>query len=252
MTTQEALYKYCLRLGDNSLILSHRLAELCSWGPFLEEDIALTNISLDLIGQAEALLGYAATLEGNGKTADDIAYLRSEREYYNHWLVEQPNIDFGYVIVRQFLNDAWAYHLYSQLASSADEQLAAITAKALKEIRYHLRHSGEWLIRLGDGTKESHDRVQEALNELWKYTGELFEMDEVDATLITKGIVPDTNAIKTNWNTTVREVLDKATLTLPEDGYMVTGSREGIHSEHLGHLLSNMQYLQRAHPGAQW
>ncbi len=252
MTTKEALYNYCLRLGDTSLILGQRMAEWCSNGPILEEDIAMTNISLDLFGQCRAMLTYAGELEGKGKTEDDLAYKRSERAYYNTLLSEQPNGNFADTVVRNFLHSAFFYHLYKNLCNSKDERIAAHAAKSLKEITYHLRHAAEWLVRLGDGTLESHEKTQTAINNLWEYTGDLFEMNEIDDLLIKEEIAIDLNTIKPDWDKTITEVFDKATLTKPADGFMHTGRLQGIHSEYLGHLLAEMQFLQRAYPNAKW
>lgn len=247
-----ALYHFCLRLGDTSLILGQRMSEMCSNGPFLEEDIAMTNIALDLLGQAEPLLEYAAEVEGKGRSADEIAYLRSEREYYNHLLAERPNTDFAHIMVRQFFHDAYFYHYYQAMASSKDERLAALAAKSLKEVTYHLKHSSQWVVRLGDGTAESHGRATDALNELYSFTGDMFETTAAEQQLIADGIMVDPESIRNAWNETVNEVLERARLSLPENSWMHTGGRNGEHSEFLGHLLSDMQYLQRAMPGAKW
>lgn len=252
MTTKEALINYCLRLGDSSLILGQRMSEWCSNGPILEEDIAMTNMALDLIGQARTMLTYVGKLEGKGRTEDDLAFGREEREYYNTLLSERPNGHFGETIVRNFLHDAYLYHLYAALKDSKDEMIAAHAAKSLKEVTYHLRHSSEWLVRLGDGTEESHIKVQEALNNLWEYTGDLFEMNEVDELLIKEGIAFDLTEIKKNWDETVNKVLSRATLVKPEDGYMHSGRLDAIHSEYLGHLIAEMQFLHRAYPDAKW
>ncbi len=252
MTKEEALFNYCLRLGDSSLILGQRMSEWCSNGPILEEDIAMTNLALDLIGQARTMLTYAGEIEGKGRTEDDLAYKREEREYYNVLLTERPNGHFGDTIVRNFLHDAFFYHLYQNLKTNKDEMIAAHAAKSLKEVTYHLRHSSEWLVRLGDGTEESHEKVQNSLNELWEYTGDLFEMNEVDETLIKEGIACNLNEIKKDWNKTIDKVLERATLSKPEDGYMHTGRLNAVHSEYLGHLIAEMQFLQRAYPDAQW
>ena len=252
MTINEALINYCLRLGDSSLILGQRMAEWCSKGPFLEEDIAMSNVGLDLFGQARTLLTYVGELEGKGKTEDDYAYRRNEREFYNTLLSERPNGHFGDTVARNFLQDAFFYHVYTALQNSKNETIAAHATKSLKEITYHLRHSGEWIIRLGDGTEESKQKIQTSLNDLWIYTGDLFEMNEVDELLIKEGVAVDLNMVKKEWDKTIDEVLIKATLQRPEDGYMQTGRLDGIHSEHLGHLLSEMQYLQRAYPDAKW
>ena len=247
-----SLFEYVLRLGDDSLILGQRLSEWCGHGPILEEDIATTNIALDLIGQATTLLEYAAELEGKGRSADDIAFLRIDREYKNLLLVEQENGDFGKTIMRQFFFDAYRKLLFEKLVSSSDEHLAAIAEKSLKETKYHLKHSSEWVIRLGDGTEESHDRIQDSLNELWRYTGELFFENEVDAELKASGVIPDISDMKDNWNELVTSVLAEATLTIPDNNWQFDGGRVGKHSEHLGHLLSVMQYMQRAYPNMEW
>lgn len=252
MNTKDATYYYTLRLGDNALILGHRLSELCSKGPILEEDLALTNIALDLIGRAQALLKYASELEGKGRTEDDIAYRRAENNYYNHLLTEQPNGDFAHTIARQLFVSVFEYLFYTELEKSRDERLAAIASKAVKEIRYHRQHAIDWTLRLGDGTEESHQRMQKAVNDLWMYTGELFEMDEVDAHLMRDGVAIDMIPLKMQWQNDIKVVLSKATLMYPDDLYMQTGSRKGIHTEHLGHILSEMQYLQRAYPDATW
>ena len=198
------LFEYLVRLGDDSLILGHRLSEWCGHGPILEEDIAMTNIALDLVGQATSILKYAGEVEGKGRSEDDIAFLRYEREYKNALLVEQPNDDFGVTMMRQFLFDAFRKPLFEQLTQSSDEQLAAIAEKSLKETKYHLKHSAEWVIRLGDGTDESHDRVQSALNDLWRYTDELFFTDEVDADLEAKGIIFSSEELKASWSEMVK------------------------------------------------
>ncbi|MFN3342380.1 MAG: 1,2-phenylacetyl-CoA epoxidase subunit PaaC [Flavobacteriales bacterium] len=252
MNQQEALYQYTLRLGDNALILGHRLSEWTSKAPILEEDLALGNLALDLLGQANSLLEYAGKTEGKGRSQDDLAYKRAEREFLNNLLVELPNGDFGFTIVRQFLYSTFALFLYEELSKSKDEQIAAIAAKSLKEVKYHVRHSSDWMLRLGDGTEESHNRVQKSLNDIWMYTGELFEMNEVDAILIKAGIAADLNVIKQKWNSKIEEVLSQATLKRPQDAFMQTGSRKGIHTEYLGFILAEMQYLPRAYPTAKW
>jgi ring-1,2-phenylacetyl-CoA epoxidase subunit PaaC len=241
-----------LRMGDDSLILGHRLSEWCGHGPVLEEDIALTNLSLDLIGQASALLKYAGEIEGKGRTEDDLAFLRFEREYTNLLLCEQPNGDFGITIMRQFLFDAWRKPLFERLCQSKDAQLAAIAEKSLKETKYHLRHSSEWVIRLGDGTEESHRRIQEALDALWRYSAELFYTDEVERSLIEEGIIPSLDGLEEEWNATVRAVFAQATLSIPENNWKFEGGRRGMHSEHLGYILAELQYMQRAYPGMEW
>lgn len=252
MTTQEALFQYSLRRGDDTLILGHRLSEWCGHGPQLEEDIALTNRALDLIGEARNYLQYAGTVEGKGRTEDDLAYLRNERQFTHCKLVEVPNGDYAHTMARSFLFDAWHLPLQQALVNSADAQLAAIAGKAVKEVSYHLRSSSEWMVRFGDGTEESHRRAQAALDALWTFTGELFMQDEVDLMLVKAGIIPDMAPIKAAFDKTVDAVLAEATLKRPADAFMATGGRQGKHSEHLGFLLAEMQYLQRAHPGAQW
>ncbi len=246
------LFKYILRLADNSLILGHRLAENCSHGPYLEEDISITNTSLDLLGQAEELLIYAAEVEGAGRTADDLAYKRPEIEFYNVQLTEQPNCEFAHMMARQFFMDVYNYFLYTALKESKDSTIAAISAKSLKEVTYHLRRSSEWVIRLGDGTAISKSKIQVAIDDLWRFTAELFEMDEVDEELISEGIAVDLNQIRAQWNERVDAILKRATLTRPEDGYNATGSRKGYHTEYLGYILTEMQYLPRAYPTAEW
>jgi len=252
MTQQEALFNYLLRLGDNTLILSYRLGEWSSNAPYLEEDLALTNIALDLTGRADALLRYAGEVEGKGRTQDDIAFKRDERHFYNNLITEQPNGDFATTIVRQLLYSTFDLLLYEALAKSTDATIAGIAEKAIKETKYHIRHCTQWMYRLGDGTEESHSRAQTALDELWMFTGELFEMDEVDELLIKSGIAVDLNAIKPIWSERVGETIIMSTLKRPADGYMQTGSRKGVHSEYLGFILSEMQYLPRAYPDAKW
>ncbi len=246
------LFEYLIRLGDDSLILGHRLSEWCGHGPILEEDIAMTNIALDLVGQATSILKYAGEVEGKGRDEDDLAFLRFEREYKNVLLVEQANEDFGVTMMRQFLFDAFRRSLFEQLVASSDEQLAAIAEKSLKETKYHFKHSAEWVIRLGDGTEESHSRVQDALNNLWRYTDELFFTDEVDADLQAKGIVFSSEELKASWSKNVKEVLAQATLMIPDNGWQHEGGRKGLHSEHLGYILAELQYMQRAYPGMEW
>ena len=252
MTKKEALYIYCLRIGDDALILGHRLSEWCSNGPLLEEDLALTNFSLDLIGRAQAVLGYAAELKADGSTADDLAYRRSERHYYNHLLVEQANGDFAHTMARQLYISVFELYFFEELQKSKDHTLAAIAAKTVKEVKYHVKHAGDWVIRLGDGTEESHKRMQKALNNFWMYTGELFEMDACEGQLLHEGLAVDLASIKNSWQTHIKKIVTEATLQTPENGYMQTGGLKGIHSEHLGHILSEMQYLQRAYPDATW
>ena len=252
MNTQEALFKYTLRLADTSLNLSQRLSEWTSKGPFLEEDLALTNITLDILGQANSLLEYAAKTENKGRTADDLAFFRNEREYYNVLLVEQPNGDYAQTILRQFLIDQFDFLFYTELAKSNDDTLAAIAAKSIKEITYHLRHTAHWIDRFGNGTEESHARLQKAIHELWRFTDELFEMNETDSLLIKEKIAVDLSALKPIWKKQVEAVFSRAQIVLPETVFMQSGSRHAKHSEHLGYILAEMQYLPRMHPTAKW
>ena len=246
-----SLFTYTLRIADSSLILGQRMSEWCSNGPTLEEDIAMSNISLDMFGQANGFYQYAAQLDGT-KSADELAFRRNEREFFNHQLVEQENENFGTTMVRNFLHDVFNFLFYTELSKSKDETLSALASKSLKEVKYHLRHSSNWLIRLGDGTGESNTKVQDALEELWMYTGELFEMDNLDAELLNNGIAVDNSALKSEWDRMVNNTLAKAKLTRPEDAYMATGGKKGLHTEYLGFILSEMQFLQRAYPNAKW
>jgi len=252
MTTNEALVKYCLRLGDSSLVLGQRMAEWCSNGPILEEDIAMSNISLDLFGQSTTMLAYAGETEGKGRTENDLAFKRLEREFFNNLMSERPNGHFGDTIARNLFHSAFTYHLYKKLSSSSDSTIAAFAAKSLKEVTYHLRHSGEWMIRLGDGTEESHNKIQQSVNDLWEYTGDLFAMNEVDELLISEKIAIDLTEIKPLWDNTINEILKRSTLTRPVDVFMQKGSLNGIHSEDLGHILTEMQFLPRAYPNSKW
>jgi len=248
----DPLFDYLLRLADDALVLGHRLSEWCGHAPLLEEELALANIALDLIGQARLLYEYAARVEDAGRDEDSLAYLRDAGAYRNLLLVEQPNGDFAATIARQFLYGAFIAPFWQHLAGSRDATLAGIAAKAAKEAAYHLRHAGEWLIRLGDGTAESHRRAQQAIDELWMYTGEMFESDQAAEALAANGIAADLGPIRAAWDLTVDRVLAEATLTRPAAGWMQTGGRRGRHSEHLGHLLAAMQFLQRAYLGAEW
>jgi ring-1,2-phenylacetyl-CoA epoxidase subunit PaaC len=248
----QALFRYVLRLGDLSLILGQRLGEWVGHSPALEEDLGLANIALDLIGQARLLLTYAGEVEGRGRGEDDIAFLREHGEYLNPILAEQPNGDFGRTIVRQVLIDAFQLELYERMTASTDERLAAIAAKSVKEIRYHLRYSGGWLVRLGDGTDESHARVQSALEALWPYTVELFAEDELDRTMADSGVAPRLSDVKLAWTQRIDEILGEATLQRPRDRPHSWHGKRGQHSEHLGYMLAEMQYLQRTYPGARW
>jgi len=249
---ENPLFEYVTRLGDDRLILGHRMSEWCGHGPILEEDIAMSNIALDLIGHASSLLALAGEIEGKGRDADALAYFRDGVAFRNLLMVELPNGDFGFTMVRQFLFDAYSVLQWDALTHAADERVAALAAKSLKEDKYHLRHSSEWVVRLGDGTTESHDRAQRALDALWRYTGELFDHDAVDDAVAAQGIVVDHEALQARWRTMVADVVQRATLTLPADGPMRRGGRTGRHTEHLGHLLSEMQIVARSHPGASW
>jgi ring-1,2-phenylacetyl-CoA epoxidase subunit PaaC len=241
------LVNYTLHLADNALILGQRNAEWCGHGPVLEQDIAITNISLDLIGQARNCYQYAATLIGNDSTEDSLAYLRKEREFKNCLLVEQPNGDWAQTILRQYLFSQYQYLLFEQLQNNKDEQITAIAAKSLKEITYHLRWSSEWIIRLGDGTEESHNRMLKAIDELWRYTGELFTPADYEVDI---GI--DFIKLKETWLNKVKEIFAEATLIVPEKVFMQTGGKDGKHTEHLGYILTELQYLQRTYPGCEW
>jgi ring-1,2-phenylacetyl-CoA epoxidase subunit PaaC len=250
-----ALFEYLLRLGDDRLVLGHRLSEWCGHAPILEEDIALSNVALDLLGQATMLLRLAGEVEGKGRTEDTLAYFREVVEFRNCQLVELPTGDFAYTIARQFLFDVYAVVLLHALSASSHAELAAIAAKSLKEAKYHIRHSGEWMLKLGDGTDESHRRVQRALDELWRFTGELFAPDEIDRVMQDAGVAPDLAALKGSWEALVRDVIDRATLSLPNDTPRLPnarGGRTGAHTEFLGHMLADMQVIARSHPGATW
>ena len=251
-TTKQALFEYVLRLGENALINGQRLSEWCGHGPFLEEDVSAANTALDLIGRSRMLLTYAGELEGKGRSEDDLAYMRDEREWHNFLIMELPKKDFGFTMVRQFLNDAYNFYLYQALQESADETLAGIAAKVVKESAYHVRHTGEWVIRFGDGTEESHARAQAALDDVWPYVEEMFETDDIDRAIIQAGMGPDPDAIKAQWNDRINAVLEEATLKRPGDVWQQRGGRQGLHTEHMGYLLAEMQSVQRAHPGQQW
>ena len=250
--SETPLVLYALRRADDALILGHRLSEWCGHAPMLEEDMALANMGLDLLGQARELYGYAAKMEGSGNDEDKFAYLRDVRQYRNLLLLEQPNGDFARTMVRQFFYAAFADPYWRAMMRSGDATLAAIAAKSEKESAYHLRHSSEWLVRLGDGTDESHRRVQLAIDDLWAFTGEMFETDDSEGSLIANGIAIDPATLRPRWLRTVSDVVSEATLTLPKSGWMQQGGRSGRHSEHLGHLLSELQSMQRTFPGATW
>jgi ring-1,2-phenylacetyl-CoA epoxidase subunit PaaC len=245
-------FRYALHLGDTSLILAQRLGEWVGHAPALEEDLALANTALDLLGQARHLLSYAGEIEGKGRSEDDLAFLRDPSDFTNLALVEQPNVDFGHTIVRQFLIDAWQLDLFEQLQSSSEPRFAELAAKALKETRYHYRFSSGWMVRLGDGTEESHKRMQDALDSLWKFTSELFVPGAVDEEAAAAGLGPDPASLRAAWLANVEPVLTEATLKKPADvSYRWFGKRSQ-HSEHLSHLLAEMQFMQRTYPGVQW
>ena len=241
------LINYTLHLADNALILGQRNTEWCGHGPILEQDIAITNISLDLVGQARSFYQYAAQLKADGSTEDMLAYFRTERDFKNCLLVEQPNGDWAQTILRQFLFSSYQYFLYQELQKNSDETLAAIAEKSLKEVSYHLRWSSEWVIRLGDGTNESHSRILKAIDELWRYTGELFIPVAYE-----KEAGVDVLLLKNDWSEKVKAVLTEATLPVPENIFMQTGGKTGTHTEHLGYILTELQYVQRAYPGCEW
>ena len=249
---KQVLIDYTLHLADESLILGQRNAEWCGHGPVLEQDIAITNISLDLIGQARNFYQYAATLIGNNATEDSIAYLRNEKEFKNCLLVEQPKGDWAQTILRQFFFSQYQYLLFQKLQNSKDEQLAAIAEKSLKEVTYHLRWSSEWVIRLGDGTDESHQRIIKAIDELWKYTGELFEATSYELRAASDGFGVDLSILKGEWMAKVKEVFSEATLIIPGEVFMLTGGKEGSHTENLSNILTDLQYMQRTYPGCEW
>jgi len=250
--SETPLVLYALRRADDALVLGHRLSEWCGHAPVLEEDMALANMGLDLLGQARELYSYAARVEGKGNDEDKFAYLRDVRQYRNLLLVEQPNGDFARTMVRQFFYAGFADLYWRAMMKSDDATLAAIAAKSEKESAYHLRHSSEWVIRLGDGTEESHARTQTAIDDLWAFTGEMFEVDEAERGLIDAGIAVDPATLKASWLKTITGVVSEATLSLPKSDWMQQGGRHGRHSEHLGHLLSELQSMQRAFPGATW
>ena len=244
--------EYILRIADNSLILGHRLSEWCGHGPVLEQDMAMTNIALDLVGQARSLYAFAAEVQNEGKTEDDLAFLRDVFDFKNLLLVEQPNGDFAYTVVRQFFFSAFQLPFYKELCHSSNEILRGVAEKAVKEVSYHLRWSSEWVIRLGDGTEESHRRIQKAVNDLWTYSGEAFMADDLDNWAVENGIGVDLNNIEPIFDKTVDDVLNEATLLKPTKNFMQSGGKQGTHSEHLGFLLAEMQFLQRAYPNSRW
>ncbi len=245
-------FDYLLRLADTSLILGQRLSEWCGHGPVLEEDLALTNVALDCIGQARLLLSHAADVEGQGRDEDQLAFLRDDGRYRNLTIVELPNGDFGATVVRNLLVNAWQAQVWASLADSTDRALAAIAEKSAKETRYHVTHAADWTIRLGDGTDESHGRMQSALDRLWPYTAEFFVVDALDEAVAAAGIAPLCRTLEAAWMATVVPVFEEATLTVPGRSPFRSRGKTGVHTEHLGHLLAGMQHLQRAYPGGQW
>ncbi len=249
---REAVGEYALRLGDNSLILGQRLGEWTGHSAAIEIDLALTNIALDLIGQAQHFLGLAGEMEGKHRDADALAFTRDAHEFRNYWLVEQANGDFARTIARQFLFSTWQKLMLGELVNSADETLSAIAEKAVKEVSYHQSYARDWMLRLGGGTEESHDRLQRALEDLWGYTGEMFAGDAVDDLLVAEGIGVDPAALESDWTAEIDAVLAEAGLAKPAVERMTSGGLKGHHSEHLGHLLAEMQFLQRAYPGLEW
>ena len=253
MTRDEALFEFLCRMGDNTLVLGHRVSEWCGHAPVLEEDIALANTALDLIGQTRMWLGLAGEIEGKGRGENDLAMLRDAWELRNILLVEQPNGDFGNTILRQFLFDAWHLEMLTALSASSDRRVAEIAAKAVKEVKYHVERSGDTVIGLGDGTPESHRRMQTALDHLWPYVGEMFMTDAVDDMMAEAGIAPSSASLREGFDARVGAVLKEATLSIPDGKFAHSGGKSGVrHSEHLGHLLTEMQWLQRAYPGAEW
>ena len=245
-------WRYALRLGDDALVLSQRLGEWIAASPQLEEDVAVGNIALDLLGQARSLLTRAGELEGKGRDEDALAYFRDEREFTNVHLCELANGDFAHTMARLLVFSAYQSELYAQLSTSRDETLAAVAAKALKEVSYHRDHATQWMLRLGDGTDESHRRAQDALEAIWPYTAELFEADDLTTKLVAEGVAADPEAMRAPWQTYLSTVLEKATLSVPDTAPVVTGGRRGIHTEQMGFLLAEMQHLTRSHPGATW
>lgn len=252
MNRDDARLAYALRLGDNALILGQRMVEVVAAYPELEEELANANFALDYLGQARMFYTYAGELEGKGRDEDELAFLRDENEYRNVLLLEQPNGHFGDSIAKLFLYETFYLLQLEALVACADERIAEIAARAEKEIRYHLRHNSQWLVRLGDGTAESHERVQASVDNLWRYTGELFAPDDVDTTFAAEFDGPDLAQLQGQWKESVASVLETATIAMPEDAWMATGGKEGRHTEHFGYLIAEMQYLQRSYPGAKW
>jgi len=249
---RQLLFDYVLQLADTSLLLGHRLSEWCGHGPILEQDLALANIALDLLGETRSLYQYAAELEGRGRTEDDLAFLRVATDYRNPLLVEQPNGDFAHTVVRQFLFDNFHYHFLHQLQTSPDERLAAIAEKSVKEAAYHLKWSAEWVIRLGDGTEESRQRIEKAISKLWRYAPELTTPTPTEQALQKLGLIPDYNALRPSLDAYTAQVFAEATLPVPQNVPPQLGGKQGRHSEHLGYVLAELQYMQRTYPGMKW
>lgn len=252
VTTTNTLATYVVRHADDNLVLGQRLAQYISRAPELEEDLAVGNLALDHIGVANHLFTYAATVDGGQRTADDIAMFRSEREYTNLLIVEQPHDGFGDVMARQFFIDAYQLPLWEGLSGSKDETIAGIAQRAVREATYHLRHSSMWILRLGDGTEESHGRIQSSIDRLWRFTAEMFESDDVDGEMTEAGVGVDPSSLEVTWHATVDAVLEEATLTRPQDAFQTSGGRSGMHTEYLGPMLAEMQWLQRSQPGLTW
>ena len=252
MGTEISVKEYVVRLGDDALILGHRLSEWCRNAPFLEEDLALSNVALDFIGRARMFYTYAAELSGQDVTEDSFAYQRDCRDFKNHLIHELPRGDFAFTMVRQYFVDVYSLAFMTSLLESSDSRLAAIAGKAIKESEYHLRRSEEWMMRLGESTQESHRRLQSAVDELWRFTGELFDQDSPERELVANGVAVDTRALEADWNRTITATMSKISIEIPKDELQVTGGREGKHTEFLGFLLSELQFLQRAYPGLEW
>ena len=252
MGTEILVKEYAVRLGDDALILGHRLSEWCRNAPFLEEDLALSNVALDFIGRARMFYAYAAELSDQDVTEDTFAYQRDCRDFKNHLIHELPRGDFAFTMVRQYFVDVYSLAFMTSLLESNDSRLAAIAGKAIKESEYHLRRSEEWMMRLGDSTQESHRRLQSAVDELWRFTGELFDQDSPERKLVADGVAVDTRALEADWNQTITSTMSKISIEIPKDELQVTGGREGKHTEFLGFLLSELQFLQRAYPGLEW
>ena len=252
MGTEISVKEYVVRLGDDALILGHRLSEWCRNAPFLEEDLALSNVALDFIGRARMFYTYAAELSGEEVTEDTFAYQRDCRDFKNHLIHELPRGDFAFTMVRQYFVDVYSLAFMTSLLESSDPRLAAIAGKAIKESEYHLRRSEEWMMRLGESTQESHLRLQSAVDELWRFTGELFDQDSPERELVANGVAVDTRALEADWNQTITATMSKISIEIPKDELQVTGGREGKHTEFLGFLLSELQFLQRAYPGLEW